>query len=58
MFGLADAYICKGVTRVENTVIEVKSVVTKPLPANCVAVGIPAKVIKMLDDSETQQQKL
>lgn len=45
----ADAYICKGVSIGENTVIGAKSVVTKSLPANCVAAGIPAKVIKMLD---------
>lgn len=48
----ADAYICKGVTIGENTVIGAKSVVTKSLPANCVAAGIPAKVIKMLDASD------
>lgn len=54
----ADAYICKGVTIGENTVIGAKSVVTKSLPANCVAAGIPAKIVKVLNVPETQQQKL
>ncbi|OGQ98730.1 MAG: hypothetical protein A2505_02035 [Deltaproteobacteria bacterium RIFOXYD12_FULL_55_16] len=42
----ADVYICKGVTIGENSVIGAKSVVTKSLPANCIAVGIPAKVVR------------
>ncbi len=45
----ADSYICKGVTIGENTVVGAKSVVTKSLPPNCVAAGIPAKIVKMLD---------
>jgi len=51
----ADVYICKGVTIGENTVVGTKSVVTKSLPANCVAGGIPAKVIKMLDITVAQK---
>ncbi len=38
--------IQKGVTIGENSVIGACSVVTKSIPANCVAVGIPAKVVK------------
>lgn len=45
----ADSYICKGVTIGENTVIGAKSVVTKSLPANCVAAGVPAKIVKIVD---------
>lgn len=41
----ADVYVCKGVTIGKNSVIGAKAVVTKPIPANCIAVGIPAKVI-------------
>lgn len=45
----ADVYVCKGVTIGENSVIGAKSVVTKSIPSNCVAAGIPAKVVKTLD---------
>ena len=38
--------IQKGVTIGDNSVIGACSVVTKSIPANCVAVGIPAKVVK------------
>ncbi|CDM26161.1 putative acetyltransferase [Methanoculleus bourgensis MS2] len=33
----------------ENSVIGTGVVVTKNIPANCLAVGIPAKVVKELD---------
>lgn len=42
----ADVYVCKGVTIGENSVIGAKSVVTKSIPPNCVAAGIPAQVVK------------
>jgi acetyltransferase-like isoleucine patch superfamily enzyme len=38
--------ILQGVTIGEKTVIGTGAVVTKSIPPNCVAVGIPAKVIK------------
>lgn len=44
----ADVYICKGVTIGENSVIGAKSVVTKFIPSNCIAAGIPAQVVKVL----------
>lgn len=46
----ADAYICKGVTIGENSIIGAKSVVTKSIPKNCIAAGVPARVIKTLAD--------
>ena len=52
----ADVYICKGVSIGENTVVGAKSVVTKSLPANCIAAGIPAQVVKMLDTVEIDHQ--
>jgi maltose O-acetyltransferase len=41
--------VCPGVTIGENTVVGAGAVVTKDLPANVVAVGNPARVIKTLD---------
>ena len=41
--------VCPGVTIGENTVVGAGAVVTKDLPANVVAVGNPARVIKHLD---------
>jgi acetyltransferase-like isoleucine patch superfamily enzyme len=38
--------IMKGVTIGDNVIIGANSVVTKDIPANCIAAGIPAKVIK------------
>ena len=41
--------VCPGVTIGENTVVGAGAVVTKDLPANVVAVGNPARVIRHLD---------
>ena len=38
--------IMKGVTIGDNSVIAANSVVTKSVPANCIAAGNPAKVVK------------
>lgn len=43
--------IIQGLTIKRNTVLGAGAVVNKELPANCTAVGIPAKVIKMWEDS-------
>ena len=40
--------VCPGVTIGENTVVGAGAVVTKDLPANVVAVGNPARVIRHL----------
>ena len=37
--------VCKGVTIGDNSIIGIGSVVTKDIPANSVAAGVPAKVI-------------
>jgi acetyltransferase-like isoleucine patch superfamily enzyme len=42
----AHVKILKGVTISSNSVIGTSSVVTKCIPGNCIAAGIPAKVIK------------
>ena len=44
------AIILPGMTIGENTVIGAGSVVTRSIPANCVAVGNPCRIIKRLDN--------
>ncbi len=44
--------VCGGVTIGENTVVGAGSVVTRDLPANCIAVGAPAKVLRYLDEKD------
>ena len=41
--------VCPGVTIGENSIIGAGAVVTRDIPANCIAVGNPAHVIKDLD---------
>jgi len=43
--------VLKGVTIGEGTVVGAGSVVTKSLPAKVVAAGVPARVIRVLDQS-------
>jgi len=38
-----------GVTIGENAIVGTGAVVTKDVPDNCMAVGVPAKVVKKLD---------
>lgn len=45
----AKVTVCKGVTIGDNAVIGANAVVTRDVPANAVAVGIPARVIRMRD---------
>jgi maltose O-acetyltransferase len=40
--------ICPGVSIAENTVVGAGAVVVRDLPANAVAVGNPARVVRML----------
>jgi maltose O-acetyltransferase len=44
--------VCPGVTIGDNTVVGAGAVVTKDLPANALAVGNPARVIRGLGDGE------
>ena len=44
--------VMKGVTIGENSIIGMNSIVTKDIPANSVAVGNPAKVIKTLENKK------
>lgn len=45
----AGAKILPGVTVGANAVVAAGAVVTKPVPANTVVAGVPAKVIKMIE---------
>lgn len=45
----AKATITRGVAIGDNAVIGANAVVTKDIPANAVAVGVPARVIRMID---------
>lgn len=47
------AIVLPGVTIGENTVVGAGAVVTKDLPANVVAVGNPARVVRSLEESST-----
>lgn len=46
----ANSYILKGVTIGKNSIIGIGSIVTKNIPANCVAAGNPCKIIRHLDE--------
>jgi acetyltransferase-like isoleucine patch superfamily enzyme len=47
------AIVCKGVTVGENSIIGAGAVVVDDIPANCVAAGNPARIVKQLDDGES-----
>lgn len=50
----AGAIILPGVTIGCNTVIGAGSVVTRSVPANSVSIGVPARVVKSIDEYEQQ----
>ncbi len=45
--------VCKGVTIGDNCIIGANSIVTKNIPSNCIAAGIPAKIVKENIDLNT-----
>ncbi len=45
--------VCKGVTIGENSIVGAGAVVVDSIPANCVAAGNPARIVKQLDEGET-----
>ena len=46
----SNVVVTKGVTIGDNSVIAAGAVVTKDVPANVVAGGVPAKVLKQISD--------
>jgi acetyltransferase-like isoleucine patch superfamily enzyme len=49
----ANVSVMKGVSIGDNTVVAAGSMVTRSLPANVVAGGVPAKVLKQIDTHQT-----
>lgn len=45
----ANVVVCPGVTIGENSIVAAGAVVTKDVPANVIAAGVPAKVIKNIE---------
>ena len=50
--------VLKGVTIGKNTIVAVGSVVTRSLPPNVVAGGVPAKVLKTIDPLPQKSEKV
>ncbi|WP_337090725.1 DapH/DapD/GlmU-related protein [Proteus terrae] len=50
--------VLPGVTIGKNSIIGANAVVTQDIPENCIAVGIPAKVIKKFNFEKNRWQKL
>lgn len=44
--------VCGGVTIGKNSIIAAGAVVTKDIPQNCIAAGVPAKVIRQIDGED------
>lgn len=49
--------VCKGVTIGDNSIIGAASVVTKDVPANCIAAGNPARVVSELDPAQPSSRR-
>jgi len=50
----ASVTICPGVTVGDNSVIGAGSVVTKDIPANCIAVGNPCHVVREIGSRDDE----
>lgn len=50
MYGLGHATILPGVTIGDNSVVAAGAVVTKDAPENTVVAGVPAKVVKEINN--------
>lgn len=54
----ASATICPGVTLGNNVVVGAGAVVTKSFPDNVVIGGVPAKILKYVDDGKVDKKEL
>ena len=48
----SSATICGGVTIGENSIVAAGAVVTRDIPPNCIAAGVPAKIIRKIDEND------
>lgn len=48
----SSATICGGVTIGENSIVAAGAVVTRDVPANSIVAGVPAKVIRQIDEED------
>ncbi len=46
------AIVCGGVTIGENSVVAAGAVVTRDVPSNCLVAGVPANVIRKIDEND------
>lgn len=53
----ANVRICKGVTIGDNSIVAANAVLTKSIPANCIAAGNPARIVKTDIDLQDQESK-
>lgn len=48
----SSATICGGVTIGENSIVAAGAVVTKDVPPNCIVAGVPARVMREIDEDD------
>ena len=53
----ARSIVCQNVTIGTNSIIGANSVVTKDIPDNCVAAGVPAKVIMSVEEYKNRLEE-
>ena len=51
----SSATICGGVTIGKNCIVAAGSVVNRDVPDNCIVAGVPAKVLRKLDEQDRMQ---
>ena len=54
----ADVTILPGVTIGDNTVIGAKSVITKDIPSNVIAVGNPCRVLREITEQDSIKEEM
>ncbi len=51
----SSATICGGVTIGKNCIVAAGAVVNRDVPDNCIVAGVPAKVLRKLDEQDRMQ---